>query len=143
MPVAAVIAGGALGTALRAALTHAWPPQAEGLPWVTLLINASGALALGTLLGWLGTKPDAGVRRLLRLGLGTGLLGGYTTYSTFVLESVTLAGAGRPGVALVYAAASLVAGYLAAAVGLTLGIRGQRATPRLKGRRRWGPTRWG
>lgn len=121
-----VVLGGAVGTAVRDLIEGAWP-AAGGWPWATLIINVSGAFALGVLLEWLAASgPDEGGRRTARFALGTGLLGGYTTYSTFVVDSVALAGDGRVGLALAYDAASLAAGFVAALVGMML--------PRLAGR---------
>ncbi|ETJ05451.1 MAG: Protein CrcB-like protein 1, partial [Actinomyces urogenitalis DORA_12] len=88
----AVFAGGALGTLVRAGLARLWPHTAGELPTATLAVNLVGALALGFLLGRLALAPDTGWRRTLRLGLGTGFMGGLTTYSTFIVEVEHLAG---------------------------------------------------
>ena len=115
-----IVVGGALGTAVRAALENAYPAQPGGWPWATFLINVSGAFVLGLLLEMLARSgPDTGVRQYLRLGVGTGVLGGYTTYSTFAVESVKLLGGGAVPVGLGYAVASVLLG-LAAALGGTL-----------------------
>jgi CrcB protein len=113
--IALVVLGGALGTTARNWIeaTFAAPPGA--FPWPTFWINVTGALVLGALLEALALLgPDRGLRRGLRLALGTGVLGGYTTYSTFVIETVTLGRAGNLGLAVAYDAASLAAGFAAA-----------------------------
>ncbi|WP_284978954.1 fluoride efflux transporter CrcB [Arthrobacter sp. fls2-241-R2A-200] len=85
------------------------------LPWPTILINISGSALLGFLAGLVmrGAAPQS-----LQLVLGTGLMGGYTTFSTASLETVRLVQSGRTGLALVNALGSMVAGVLAAALGL-------------------------
>ncbi|GLU58798.1 putative fluoride ion transporter CrcB [Paenarthrobacter ureafaciens] len=85
------------------------------LPWATILINVSGSLVLGFLGGLVvrGHAPDS-----LQLVLGTGFLGGYTTFSTASVETIRLVQSGRTGLALTNAVGSLVASVGAAAVGL-------------------------
>jgi len=119
-----VFAGGALGTATRAALEAANPAPQGGWPWATFLINVSGAFVLGLLLELLSRRgPDVGARRLLRLGLGTGVMGGYTTYSTFALETVRLLEGGALLLGLGYALGSVLLGLAAAWAGTLLAIR--------------------
>ncbi|MBS6071980.1 MAG: CrcB family protein [Actinomyces urogenitalis] len=130
----AVFAGGALGTLVRAGLARLWPHTAGELPTATLAVNLVGALALGFLLGRLALAPDTGWRRTLRLGLGTGFMGGLTTYSTFIVEVKHLAGGADLLGAATYLAGSLVAGVALAAVGLWLaglGARRRTALPTL------------
>lgn len=117
--LALVAAGGASGTVARHALGEALP-AAGGLSVAVALANLLGALALGILVGVLTVRgDDAGPRRRLRLLLGTGVLGGFTTYSAFAVDVVALAD--RPLLALGYAGGSLLLGVLAAACGLALG----------------------
>ncbi len=120
--LALVAAGGCAGTLVRAALEHAWPAAPGHLPTTTLAINVVGALVLGLLLGSLGEQ-----RPRLRLALGTGVLGGLTTHSTFILESHRLlasgGAAGRPALGAAYLLGSMAAGLAAAAVGLWLAGR--------------------
>ena len=130
----AVFAGGARGTLVRAGLARLWPHTAGELPTATLAVNLVGALALGFLLGRLALAPDTGWRRTLRLGLGTGFMGGLTTYSTFIVEVEHLAGGADLLGAATYLAGSLVAGVALAAVGLWLaglGARRRTALPTL------------
>ena len=117
--LALVTAGGCAGTLVRAALERAWPASPGHLPVTTLALNVVGALALGLLLGALG-----GGRPRLRLALGTGVLGGLTTHSTFILEShrlLTSGGdGGHPVLGAAYLVGSMVAGLVAAGLGLWL-----------------------
>ena len=113
----AVSAGGMLGSLARYAVGLAWPVESGALPWSTLGVNLLGALLLGLLVGTLEVRP----RPLLRAGLGAGFLGGFTTFSALEGELHALASAGGVEVAGAYAAASLLAGPLAALVGLRLG----------------------
>jgi len=114
-----ILIGGAVGSALRAWLETTFPPAAGHWPWTTWWINVSGALMLGVLLEVLAvTGPDEGWRRGVRLGVGTGALGGYTTYSTFAVETVQLLQGGAWLVGLGYALGSVLTGVLAAVVGV-------------------------
>ena len=120
--LALVAAGGCAGTLVRAALERAWPASPGHLPVTTLALNVVGALALGLLLGALGEG-----RPRLRLALGTGVLGGLTTHSTFILEShrlLTSGGdGGHPVLGAAYLVGSMVAGLGAAGLGLWLAGR--------------------
>lgn len=127
----AVGAGGALGTSVRAA-ADAILGTAPPLPPATLTVNLVGAFALGLLLGRLaGLGPDEGTRRDLRLLAGTGVLGGFTTYSSFAAQGAALLLAGRPAGFLLHAGLSLVGGLLAALAGGALagGLPGRRGRP--------------
>ena len=120
--LALVAAGGCAGTLVRAALERAWPASPGHLPVTTLALNVVGALALGLLLGALGEG-----RPRLRLALGTGVLGGLTTHSTFILESHRLLApggdAGHPVLGAAYLVGSMAAGLGAAGLGLWLAGR--------------------
>ncbi|WP_284975920.1 CrcB family protein [Arthrobacter sp. efr-133-TYG-104] len=97
-------------------------PAPGGWPLPTLLINLTGALALGALLEGLSLRgPDVGRRQVLRLALGTGFLGAYTTYSTLSLDAVHLFAAGAAPAAAGYVAASLLGGVAATTTGIWLG----------------------
>ena len=120
--LALVAAGGCAGTLVRAALERAWPASPGHLPVTTLALNIVGALALGLLLGALGESHPR-----LRLALGTGVLGGLTTHSTFILESHRLltpgGDGGHPVLGAAYLVGSMVAGLVAAGLGLWLAGR--------------------
>lgn len=116
-----VALGGVFGALARYGLGLVIPaPNAWPLP--TLLINLSGALVLGALLEGLSRRgPDVGSRRVLRLALGTGFLGAYTTYSTLALDAVHLFTADAAPGAAAYLAASLFGGAAATTAGIWLG----------------------
>ena len=115
--LAFVVAGGAIGTAARLGLGLALPaPQSSGLaavPWATFLANVLGAFLIGVLAARLPSSSGA------RVFLGTGVLGGFTTYSALAVGSVTLWQA-QPWLAAAYAVVSVVLGIGAAALGLDL-----------------------
>lgn len=111
--VAAVALGGVAGALARAGVTELLPPEPGTWAWSTLVVNTTGGFALGLLLAVLAVRsPHSPYPRLL---LGTGLLGGYTTFSTFSVDVVGLLDAGRAGTAAAYALCS-VALLLAATV---------------------------
>jgi CrcB protein len=95
-----IAAGGVLGAEARYGMGLALPHASGGWPWSTLLVNLSGCLLIGLLMVIITelTEPH----RLIRPFLGVGVLGGYTTFSTFSTEMIQLLNAGRPGPALVY-----------------------------------------
>nr|WP_237682308.1 CrcB family protein [Microbacterium sp. B19(2022)] len=107
-----VAAGGTVGTAARLGLGLALP-DAGGVPVAVLVANVLGALLIGVLAARIPASTD------LRLLLGTGVLGGFTTYSAFMTGSVQL-WADAPVLAFAYAAGSLVLGLGAAALGLRI-----------------------
>jgi CrcB protein len=114
LPVLLVVAvGGALGALARYGVAQALPIRGGALPVGTMLVNVAGCLLLGLLVG---ARPDA---RWLRPFLGTGVLGGFTTFSTFALETDRLLDR-APAVAVLYVALSLLLGVGAAAMGLRL-----------------------
>ena len=116
-----VFLGGAAGTALRAAASEVGPPL-RGVPVTVLVVNVVGAFLLGLLLQRLHRAgPDDGRRRDLRLLLGTGLLGGFTTYSALAADTAALLSGGRAGSAVLYAGGTLVLGLAAALLGLRCG----------------------
>jgi CrcB protein len=118
--VGGVALGAGLGGALRY-LVAGWAAQRWGaaFPWGTLLVNLSGSFLLGLLLA-LSLERDL-IPPGLRLFLGMGLLGGYTTFSTLSWESLALAQQGLWGQCLLNMAGSAVLGLAAAAAGLLLG----------------------
>lgn len=104
-----VAVGGALGTLARVGTDLVLPATPGGWPVATLLVNVSGALLLGVVLTRL---RDHRLRALL----GTGVLGAWTTFSTFAVELDVLLRT-RPAVALGYAATSVLAGLVAVRMG--------------------------
>lgn len=121
--VLAVAAGGVVGTTARATLTGA-VGQVGGWPLGTLTENVVGSFLLGMLLeALLRAGRETPRARLARLGLGTGVIGGFTTFSSFALEIERLLAGGDVGVAAGYAGASIALGLLACAAGIVLGAR--------------------
>ena len=114
--LAAVGAGGALGAPLRYGLNTAFPVVAGQIPWITFAINVSGAFVLGVLLIFVLERwPPT---RYVRPFLAIGFLGAYTTFSTFAVESDLLVKDGHVGIAILYGGLSLIAGILAAFLGI-------------------------
>jgi len=119
--LATVALGGAIGSVGRYAVGVALPHGATGFPWATLLVNVSGAFAMGLLVAYLVDRP--GVHRLARPFVGVGLLGGWTTFSALAIEVVQLGVADEVQLALAYVAATFLVGTLAVAAGAALGQR--------------------
>ena len=115
--LAAVAAGGLIGTGLRLAIDTALPHTDSTFPLSTLIINCVGAFLLGALVARIWSTAPSWVRA----GLGAGVLGSFTTFSAFAVSLVSLTDAGEPVVALGYLALTLVLGLGAAALGLALG----------------------
>jgi CrcB protein len=110
-----VALGGTGGTALRCLITAAVP--STGFPLATFGINLAGAFTLGVLLEVLGRRPSPRAAAL-RLLLGTGVLGGFTTYSSLAVDTASLTGMGAAGTAALYSLGTLVLGVAAAALGI-------------------------
>jgi CrcB protein len=107
--LAAIFAGGALGTVLRAALAQAFPHAATSWPWPTFGVNIAAAFVLGYAVTRLQERlPLSSYRRPL---LGTGLCGGMSTFSTIQVELVRMLDAHAYGLAAEYVSASIVIGY--------------------------------
>ena len=115
-----VAAGGTVGTALRALVTIAIPPLGH-FPVATFGINILGAFLLGALLEALARRgPDEGRRRVVRLLVGTGVLGGFTTYSALAVDANMLLTRDTVGTALLYSLGTIVLGAVATWVGIAL-----------------------
>jgi CrcB protein len=116
-----VFVGGAVGTAVREGLVLVIP-NLGGIPLAIFVINVFGAFLLGLLLEALSRGgPDEGRRRSLRLLLGTGFLGGFTTYSTLATGTTLLAVEGSNGLAIAYSLATVVLGAAASWGGIAAG----------------------
>ncbi|GAB3033834.1 hypothetical protein GCM10027052_09100 [Parafrigoribacterium mesophilum] len=125
-----VLIGGSLGTAARYLLSTVIPDW-HGLPLGTFAINVSGAFALGVLLESLIRRgADEGMRRTLRLLVGTGILGGFTTYSSFSVDTTGLLANDHLLLGLIYSAATLCIGAVAAAGGIVVGAAAHGWRPR-------------
>ena len=120
-----VAIGGATGALLRYNLGR-WmtallgAPAMGVFPWATLAANALGSLAMGVLAGLLMRGVGGSFTEPLRLIVGVGLLGGFTTFSSFSLETWLLIEDGQLGIALLYIAASVVLSIAALVCGLTI-----------------------
>jgi CrcB protein len=115
----AVATGGALGAVARHGVQLAWPAP----PWVTLAVNAVGCLLIGVLMART-TDP------LRRAFLGVGVLGGFTTFSTYTLDAYTLIRSGHPALAAAYLGGTAAICVAATFVGTRL-ARPRLARPRL------------
>lgn len=115
---AIVAAGGAVGTLGRHGINE-WLASDRLFPLATFIVNISGAFLLGLLITGLAIRgsEDIGRRRDVRLLLGTGILGGFTTYSTLAVETDALLRDDHLGLALAYGAGSAVIGLTAALAG--------------------------
>ncbi len=112
--VLVIAVGGGLGSLARYGLGQAWPDTGHWVPWTTLSINLAGSLLLGMLVVAVAEiwRPHPLVRPLL----GTGVLGGFTTFSTFAVQTRALAAGPAAG----YLVLSVGGGVLAAALGMWL-----------------------
>jgi fluoride exporter len=125
-----VTLGGAAGSAARYGVTELLRPSPTGsagaqFPSATLAINVVGSFLLGLLL----TVPPRRLPawRYQQAFWGTGVLGGFTTFSTVMVDVLDLAGSGRAGAAFGYTCLTLAAGLLAAWLGLVVGQRSARS----------------
>lgn len=124
--VAAVGVGGAVGAVGRWALATSFPPPPGGFPVTTFAVNVVGCLLMGVLVVLVTEAREA--HPIVRPFLGVGVLGGFTTFSSYAVETQQLLGGGRLGVALAYLGATVLAAVAAVVVGL-------RVTRRLVGAR--------
>lgn len=111
----AVLVGGCAGGAARFAVVRAWPTGSSGFPWSTLVVNLSGAAALGVLVVVAGSVWRSRYARPL---VGTGFCGAFTTFSGVVVDVDRLLARGETGIALGYLAASFVGGLALATCGV-------------------------
>ncbi len=117
-PIILVMSGGAIGAALRYGVSRALPVSQSGWPWPTFAANVAGGLAMGVLAVWV-LRGDNSAESL-RLFVGVGVLGGFTTFSAFSLEMAQLIERGQLGMAAAYALASVLLGLGALFAGMIL-----------------------
>jgi len=119
-PIFLVMLGGAIGAGFRYHIgTVALRNLGPGFPFGTLLVNLLGGLLMGVLAGVIARTPVEG--EPLRLFLGVGVLGGFTTFSAFSLESFNMLGRGDYAMAVSYAVASVAGSILMLFAGVLLG----------------------
>lgn len=116
--LSAISLGGVLGGLARYGLSVAFPAAAGGFPWATFAINVSGCLLIGALM--VAVSEVWSAYPLVRPFLGVGVLGGFTTFSTYAVDFVRLVQASAPGTAFAYLAGTLVAALAAVWVGITV-----------------------
>lgn len=127
--VLAVALGGALGASARYAAVLRWPAAADAFPWAVFWVNVSGCAVIGAFI----VLVSEGARTphpLLRPFFGTGVLGGYTTFSTYALDFHRLLDAREPLPALLHLAGTLLAALAAVLLGTAaarLALRARRA----------------
>ncbi|MEU8793582.1 fluoride efflux transporter CrcB [Streptomyces sp. NPDC048643] len=117
-PVVAMVAlGGAIGATARYGAGELWPASAGAFPWTTFTVNVVGCAVIGVFMVLITDVWAA--HRLVRPFFGTGVLGGFTTFSTYAVDIQKLVDDGRPGVGLGYLAATLVAALTAVWLAVT------------------------
>ncbi|MFE3056504.1 fluoride efflux transporter FluC [Nocardia sp. NPDC059239] len=110
--------GGALGALARYGLALEWPTPVAGFPWATFLTNVAGCFLIGVLMVIVTETITA--HPLVRPFLGVGILGGFTTFSTYANETRGLLQPGTVATAFTYMAATLVCALLATLVAVRL-----------------------
>lgn len=116
--LAVVAAGGVAGAVARYGLTAAFPARAGGFDWAVFGINVSGCFVIGIVIVLLTESRRA--HRLIRPFLATGVLGGFTTFSSYIVDIQRGLTAGAPRTALLYCAATVVAALAAAWAGVAV-----------------------
>jgi CrcB protein len=127
-----VVAGGAFfGTLARYGIGDLLASSKTTWPAAIFGVNILGAFVLGLLLQTLQNHgSDTGNRRLIRLGLGTGFLGAFTTYSSLAVGTATLARDHQPVIAAVYAIGSVLGGIVVASLGIQIATRHRSLSPK-------------
>ncbi|MER6125718.1 fluoride efflux transporter CrcB [Streptomyces sp. NPDC001795] len=121
-PVVAVVAvGGAIGACARYGASLVWPAQTGGFPWATFWINVVGCAVIGVFMVVITDVWAA--HRLVRPFFGTGVLGGFTTFSTYAVDIQRLIAAGHPRTAFTYLFATLLGALAAVWLAMTAARR--------------------
>ena len=116
--VTVVAVGGMVGALARFQIGRSWPARPDGFPWSTLTINVVGCLLIGALMVLVTERGQA--HPLIRPFLGTGVLGGFTTFSTYTVDIHRLLTTNHIPLALSYLLATAVSAVAAAGVGIGL-----------------------
>lgn len=117
--LAVIAVGGAVGSAARYGAGVLWPHDPSQVAWSTFAVNVVGGFLLGLLMVFVGDVWPP--HRYVRPFLGVGVLGGFTTFSTYMLDAHALVGAGRPAVATLYVGGTLLVGLAAVWFGIIAG----------------------
>ncbi|WP_186780062.1 fluoride efflux transporter CrcB [Streptomyces salinarius] len=119
LPIVAVVAlGGGIGAAARYAASLLWPVATDDFPWTTLCVNAIGCAVIGVFMVVISDVWAA--HRLVRPFFGTGVLGGFTTFSTYAVDIQRLVDEGEARSGLAYLAVTLVAAIAAVWLAVTV-----------------------
>jgi CrcB protein len=113
----AIAVGGVLGAVARYGVSVAWPHAPGAFPWATFSINVAGCVLIGALMAVL-TEVVGRPHRLARPFLGVGVLGGFTTFSTYTVDVQRLIADGHTFVALVYLFGTVAAALVAVQSGI-------------------------
>ena len=113
-----VFFGAGIGGMLRLAANRAGIYLSLSFPWSTLFVNVSGSLAIGLIAGWFALRGQAG--QTFRLFLTTGVLGGYSTFSAFALDTALLWERGQTWGSAVYVTSSVLLSIAGAFLGLAI-----------------------
>ncbi|GAA2489376.1 hypothetical protein GCM10023100_06940 [Actinocorallia cavernae] len=116
--IAAVAAGGAIGACARYGAAQLWPTPGDVFPWTTFWVNVVGCGVIGVFMVIITDVWAA--HRLVRPFFGTGVLGGFTTFSTYVVDIQRLVDHGRPSTGLYYLAATVLSALAAVWTGAHL-----------------------
>jgi CrcB protein len=119
--VSVIAVGGAAGACARYGAALLWPTGTSAFPWTTLCVNAVGCLIIGVFL--VAVTEVWSAHALLRPFFGTGVLGGFTTFSTYCADIERLVRADRTGIALAYLAVTAVAAMTAVTIGVAAARR--------------------
>ncbi len=135
--LAAIAAGGALGASARYGLALLWPGGPGAFPWATFWTNAAGCALIGVLMVLIGEGGRTSPHPLLRPFVGVGVLGGFTTFSTYAVDFARLLDEGEAGLALAYAGLTVAAALgavWAAASATRLAVRAVESRAAVRGR---------
>lgn len=123
-----IAAGGAIGGGARWTMNEVWRTSENGFPWSTFVVNVSGCLLLGIIMVFL--LDVWAPHRYARPFLGIGVLGGFTTFSTYTVDTATLLRAGHAATAFAYLFGTVAVGLIATWTGIALARKAAGISPR-------------